>query len=83
MTQEWQKAQRPSERESAERVAEALDAAQVERIIRRAVELQVDEDLAMPALEEPALERIATELGIDQEHLRRAIAEAKTDLTRP
>jgi len=83
MTQDWDQAQRAEERQSAERVAEALDAAQVERIIRRAVELQVDEDLAMPALDEPALERIASELGIDREHLRRAIAEAKTDLTRP
>ena len=51
MTQDWDQAQRAEERQSAERVAEALDAAQVERIIRRSVDLQVDEDLAMPALD--------------------------------
>ncbi len=55
----------------------------VETIIRRAVELQVDDDLALPTLDEQALHRVAEELGIEPGHLRRAIAEARTSLEKP
>ncbi|MDH3540762.1 MAG: hypothetical protein OEP52_12235 [Acidimicrobiia bacterium] len=62
---------------------EPLSVDAVETIIRRAVELQVDDDLALPTLDEKALHRVAEELGIEPGHLRRAIAEARTALERP
>ena len=62
---------------------EPLSVDAVETIIRRAVELQVDDDLALPTLDEKALHRVAEELGIEPGHLRRAIAEARTSLERP
>lgn len=60
-----------------------LTVGQVEDIIRRAVELQVDDDLSLPTLDETALHRVAQELGIEPGHLRRAIAEARTSLEQP
>lgn len=62
---------------------EPLSVDQVEAIIRRAVELQVDDDLSLPTLDEQALHRVASELGIEPGHLRRAIAEARTSLEQP
>ena len=62
---------------------EPLSVDQVETIIRRAVELQVDDDLSLPTLDEAALHRVAAELGIEPGHLRRAIAEARTSLDQP
>lgn len=60
-----------------------LTVGQAEEIIRRAVELQVDDDLALPMLNERTLGRVAAELGIEPGHLRRAIAEARTSLEQP
>jgi hypothetical protein len=62
---------------------EPLSVDQVETIIKRAVELQVEDDLSLPTLDEQALHRVARELGIEPGHLRRAIAEARTSLERP
>ncbi len=62
---------------------EPLSVNAVEHIIRRAVELQVQDDLSLPTLDEQALHRVAEELGIERGHLRRAIAEARTSLERP
>ena len=62
---------------------EPLSVNEVETIIRRAVELQVDDDLSLPTLDEKALHRVAEELGIEPGHLRRAIAEARTSMEEP
>lgn len=86
MTQEFE--QRPRRRQSYQEpvelpLREPLSVDTVENIIRRAVELQVEDDLAMPSLDEMALHRVASELGIEPGHLRRAIAEARTSVEQP
>jgi hypothetical protein len=63
--------------------SEKLSVDEVETIIRRAVELQVEDDLSLPSLDEKALHRVARELGIEAGHLRRAVVEARTTLTGP
>jgi len=85
MTQEFEQRRRRQAYEDAIDLPpkEPLSVDQVETIIRRAVELQVDDDLSLPTLDEEALHRVAQELGIEPGHLRRAIAEARTTLERP
>ena len=85
MTQEFeQRRPQPTYDGTIELPAEdPLSVNQVEAIIRRAVELQVDDDLSLPTLDERALHRVAAELGIEPGHLRRAIAEARTSLEQP
>lgn len=85
MTQEFEQRRRQQPYEGTVDLPpkEPLSVDTVEAIIRRAVELQVDDDLALPTLDERALHRVAEELGIEPGHLRRAIAEAQTSLERP
>lgn len=85
MTQEFEQRRRRPEPDRTIDVSERqpLSVDEVERIVRRAVELQVEDDLAMPSLDERALHRVAAELGIEPGHLRRAIAEARTSLDQP
>lgn len=83
MTQEFEQQRRASRETTDAASREPLSVGEVERIVRRAVELQVEDDLALPALDERALHRVAAELGIEPGHLRRAIAEARTGLERP
>ncbi len=84
MTQEFEQPRRRQAYEGTVDLppTEPLSVDAVESIIRRAVELQVDDDLALPTLDEKALHRVADELGIEPGHLRRAIAEARTSLER-
>ena len=85
MTQDFEQRNRPQSYEGMVDLPprEPLSVDTVETIIRRAVELQVEDELALPTLDEEALHRVAEELGIDPAHLRRSIAEAKTSLERP
>jgi hypothetical protein len=85
MTQEFEQRRRRQAYETTIDLPteEPLSVGQVETIIRRAVELQVEDDLSLPTLDEQALHRVAQELGIERGHLRRAIAEARTPLERP
>lgn len=85
MTQEFEQRRRRQAYEQAIDLPpqEPLSVDAVETIIRRAVELQVEDDLSLPTLDEEALHRVAEELGIEPGHLRRAIAEARTSQERP
>lgn len=85
MTQEFEQRQsRPAYEDMIDLPPkEPLSVDTVETIIRRAVELQVEDELALPTLDEKALHRVAAELGIDPAHLRRSIAEAKTSMEKP
>jgi hypothetical protein len=85
MTQDFEQRRRRQAYEQAIELPpqEPLSVDAVETIIHRAVQLQVDDDLSLPTLDEEALHRVAEELGIEPGHLRRAIAEARTTLDRP
>lgn len=85
MTQEFEQRKRWDQFDAAVDITsrEPLSVDAVDRIIRRAVELQVEDDLALPSLDERSLHRVARELGIEPGHLRRAVAEARTSLDRP
>ena len=85
MTQEFEQRRRHEAYENTVDLPprQPLSVEAVETIIRRAVELQVDDDLSLPTLDEKALHRVAEELGIEPGHLRRAIAEARTSLEEP
>lgn len=85
MTQEFEQRRRRRDYDRMVDVPskDSMSVEQVEEIIRRAVELQVEDDLSLPKLDEQSLHRVAKELGIEAGHLRRAIAEARTPLTDP
>jgi len=50
----------------------------VERVLRRAIELQFDDDLGPDTLSPDNIERIAQEIGINPAHVRRALFEEAT-----
>lgn len=50
----------------------------VERVLRRAIELQFDDDHGPDTLNPEHIERIAREIGIDPAHVRRALFEEAT-----
>ncbi len=50
---------------------------QLDRVIRRAVELQLEDDLGFEQLDEATVTRVAAEIGIDPAHVKRAIAETR------
>ena len=85
MTQEFEQRRRRQQYDESLELPprDELSVDQVEAIIGRATELQVEADFSLPTLDEDALHRVARELGIQPAHLRRAIAEARTSLTAP
>ena len=62
-------------------IADRLDSMNmdsVERVLRRAIELQFDDDLGPDTLSPDNIERIAQEIGINPAHVRRALFEEAT-----
>ncbi len=80
MTQEFRSDRPSSDQRADDRLADRLDAAAVESVIRRAIELeQEDPSPTRGTTFTPAqVERIAGELGINSEFIRRAITEVKS-----
>ena len=67
--------------EDASILADRLDALNmdsVERVLRRAIELQFDDDHGPDTLRPEHIERIADEIGISASHVRRALFEEAT-----
>jgi hypothetical protein len=67
-----------SDEGASDAIAERLDALQmdaVERVLRRAIELQSDEDLGPETFDGATIKRIAGELGIDGDHVEQALFE--------
>ncbi len=62
---------------------ELLSAAEAERVLRRAIEHQSNEDVPTTTLDMAALERVAAEVGVAREHLARALAEIRAEGERP
>ena len=65
---------------SSDRVAERLDELQmdaVERVLRRAIELQSDDDHDLDTLDGTKITKIAEELGIDARHVEQALFEER------
>ncbi len=61
-------------------VADRLEALQmdaVERVLRRAIELQSDQDLGPDTFDGDTIKRIAGELGIDADHVEQALFEER------
>ena len=85
MTQEFEQRRRKQQYDDTVDLPsrDGLSVEEVEAIIRRATELQAEDDFSLPTLDEEALHRVARELGIQSGNLRRAIAEARTSLIRP
>jgi len=73
---------RPPERDDgAPDLADRLDALSmesVERVLRRAIELQFDDEHGPDTLNPEHIERIAQEIGISSSHVRRALFEEAT-----
>ncbi len=72
---------RDPDEESASALADRLDALNmesVERVLRRAIELQFEDDDGPDTLNPDHIERIAAEVGIDPAHVRRALFEEAT-----
>ena len=57
---------------------DSLNMDSVERVLRRAIELQFDDDLGPDTLSPDNIERIAQEIGINPAHVRRALFEEAT-----
>ncbi len=75
--QEFELPRRPEE-STSDAIADRLDALQmdaVERVLRRAIELQSDEDLGPDTFDGETIKRIAGELGIDADHVEQALFE--------
>lgn len=51
----------------------------VERVLRRAIELQSDSDLGPDTFDTATVKRIAAELGVDARHVERALFEEQVD----
>jgi hypothetical protein len=76
---------RPTGEEAGE-VADRLDALtmdKVERVLRRAIELQSDDEHGRERLRPADIQKVAQELGIDAAHVRRALFEEETEPTEP
>jgi len=61
------------------RLAERLDALETEKVMRRAMELEEASPDATESFSPEDLERIASELGINKEFVRQAIAEVRAE----
>jgi hypothetical protein len=78
---EYESRQTAGEGDGSSEVAGRLDSLSmdsVERVLRRAIELQFDDDLGPDTLSPDNIERIAKEIGIDPAHVRRALFEEAT-----
>jgi len=71
---------RPTDRGESDRLADRIDELQmdaVERVLRRAIELQSDDDLGLDTLDADKVGKIADELGIDTRHVEQALFEER------
>ena len=71
----------PERDDGASGLADRLDALNmesVERVLRRAIELQLDDEHGPDTLNPEHIERIAQEIGISSSHVRRALFEEAT-----
>ncbi len=69
--------------DSAALPATRVSSSDLERVIRRAAELQFDEGDDVTDLEVPEVVRIGEEVGLEPRHVRRALAEVQADSLLP
>ena len=78
---EYESRQPARQDDGSSEIADRLDSLNmdsVERVLRRAIELQFDDDLGPDTLSPDNIERIAQEIGINPAHVRRALFEEAT-----
>ena len=78
---EYESRQPAQQDDGSSEIADRLDSLNmdsVERVLRRAIELQFDDDLGPETLSPDNIERIAQEIGINPAHVRRALFEEVT-----